>query len=150
MEGQHGYVPPTESKPENPQQSNDQQTGFQPTDTSASPTFNSSGFQPVNDEGSKDFQQTGFQPTNEEGSKDFQQTGFQPTDKSASPTFNSSGFQPVKTGYQPTPAQQKTTISAEKFSEIEQAVKAAKAALDKVSSLISDIAFTPQPSGGFD
>ena len=134
MEGQHAFVPPTESKPENPGQSGYQQTGFQP----------------ANDEGPKDYQQTGFQPTNDEGSKDFQQTGFQPTDTSASPTFNSSGFQPVKTGYQPLPAQQKTTISAEKFSEIEQAVKAAKAALDKVSSLILDIAFTPKPSGGFD
>ncbi|KAK0512309.1 hypothetical protein JMJ35_005437 [Cladonia borealis] len=134
MEGQHGYVPPTESKTENSQQSGYQQTGFQP----------------ANDESSKGFQQTGFQPANDESSKGFQQTGFQPTDTSASPTFNSSGFQPVKTGYQPLPAQQKTTISAEKFSEIEQAVKAAKAALDKVDDLISDIAFTPQPSGGFD
>jgi len=102
MEGQHGYVPPTESKTENPQQ----------------PGYHQTGFQPTNDESSKGFQQTGFQPTN--------------------------------TGYQPLPAQQKTTISAEKFSEIEQAVKAAKAALDKVNDLISNIAFTPQPSGGFD
>ena len=134
MEGQHGYVPPTESKTENPQQ----------------PGYHQTGFQPTNDESSKGFQQTGFQPTNDESSKGFQQTGFQPTNDESSKGFQQTGFQPTNTGYQPLPAQQKTTISAEKFSEIEQAVKAAKAALDKVNDLISDIAFTPQPSGGFD
>ena len=131
MEGQHGFIPPTESKTEDPRQSGYQQTGFQPTDTSKTPSFNNEDFHVVNQEGSEDLQQAGLQPTH----------------PLASPTFNLSGFQPANTGYQPLAAQQRTTINAEKFSEIEQA---AKAALEKVSSLISDIAFTPQPSGGFD
>ena len=134
MEGQQGFIPPTESKMESPQQSGFQQTGFQPT----------------TDEGAKGFEQTGFKPTTDEDSKDFQQTGFQPTDTLTPTAFNSKGFQSTNTGYQPLPDQQKTTISAEKFSEIEQAVKAAKRALDKVNDLISEIAFTPQPNSGFD
>ncbi|MCJ1405373.1 hypothetical protein MMC11_008600 [Xylographa trunciseda] len=130
MEGQRGFVPSTESE-------TFQQTGFQPAEPPSSSGFTQGGFSPVKDDGSTGFHQTGFH-----------QTGFQPTDTSASSGFTQSGFQPQETGFHPPPGQ-KTTISTEKFSEIEAAVKAAKEALDKVSSLIQDIAFTPQPSAGF-
>ena len=144
MEGQHGYIPPTESETGDSKPPEFNQTGFQEVEPSTSPSFNSEGFsqggfKPANADSSKDFQQTGFQP---------QQTGFQPQQTGFQP--QQTGFQPQQTGYQPLPAQQKTTISNEKFHEIENAVKAAKDALDKAHSMIQEIAFTPQPSGAFD
>lgn len=134
MEGQHGFIPPTESKTEDSQQSSFQQTGFKPVEPPLSSDFSQGGFQPVGNDGPRDYQQTGFQPTN----------------KSDSQGFHQSGFQSTNMGFQPPSGQRKTTISAEKLSEIENAVKAAQGALDKVSKLVSDIVFTPQTSTGFD
>ena len=99
--------------------------------------------------------QQGFIPQNESNTNTFhqggfQQTGFQPTNTPAAPSFSQGGFNPTNIGFQPPPDQQKVTITSEKLSEIESAVKSAQDALDKLNNLISDIAFTPQKSTAFD
>ena len=52
-------------------------------------------------------------------------------------------------GLQPSSGQQKTTISAKKLPEIENAVKAVQGALDDVGKLVSDISPTTQTSTAF-
>ena len=89
----------------------------------------------------------------------FQQTGFQPV-KDISPTKGEFGqkkpFQDglqqesfQQTGFQPFQGQT-TTMSAEKFNEIEVAIRAAQEALNTASSLISEVAFVPQKSAAFE
>ena len=99
--------------------------------------------------------QQGFNPHNKSKNdpfhqEGFQQTGFQPTDAPTAPSFSQGGFNSTNIGFQPPPDQQKVTITSEKLSEIESAVKSAQDALDKLNNLISDIAFTPQKSTAFD
>ena len=160
MEDQHGYVASNGSDTKPSHQSDLQQTGFQPTNTSESSGFHQSGFEPTNDFESSGFQQTGFKPADDFKSTGFQETDVQPTSKFNSAgfqevgsepagNFNSTGFQQTETGFQP-PSGQQTTMSAGKFREIEDAVKAAQDAVNKVSSLLSEIAFTPQKSAGFE
>ena len=70
------------------------------------------------------------------------QGGFNAPSEGKSSEFQNKGYEP--------PPGQRTTLSSEEFREIEIAVKAAQDALDKASSLIARVAFTPQRSTAFD
>ena len=117
-----------------------QQTGFKPTSD-----VDSADFRRVDDSDSTSadpqqggFQQGGFQ---EDGSQS-SQGGFNPPHDDKPADSQNAGFVP--------PPGQKTTMSSEEFHEIENAIKAARDALDRASSLIEKVAFTPQKSSGFD